>query len=219
MKIYAISGLGADQRVFRYLDLDAELIPVHWIAPHSKEPMPVYAARLAAQIDPGEPFSLLAVSFGGLIAIELTKVRSPEWTILVSSVETCDELPRIYRYVGRSGLLDWIPAKLFIPPYRLACWLFGAKNTALLRQILEDTDPAFAKWAVGQLTRWDNREKSKCVVKIHGTRDWVVPVSADGKSVRIEGGGHFMIADRAAEISRIINEAMTFPPCLSAKNQ
>ena len=33
MKLYAISGLGADKRVFQYLDLDYELIHIDWIPP------------------------------------------------------------------------------------------------------------------------------------------------------------------------------------------
>ncbi|MGB0839278.1 MAG: hypothetical protein ACPGXL_04005 [Chitinophagales bacterium] len=33
MKLYGISGLGADQRVFQYLNLDCELIPLDWIEP------------------------------------------------------------------------------------------------------------------------------------------------------------------------------------------
>ena len=47
MKLYAISGLGADQRVFKYLTLDCEIIPLEWIDPQKNEPLENYAIRLS----------------------------------------------------------------------------------------------------------------------------------------------------------------------------
>ena len=65
MKIYGISGLGADQRVFKYLKLDCEFIPIDWITPLKRESIENYALRLAQVIDTNEAFGILGVSFGG----------------------------------------------------------------------------------------------------------------------------------------------------------
>jgi hypothetical protein len=51
MKIYAISGLGADKRVFEYLSLEHELVPISWIKPKSKESIIDYAERLIDKYD------------------------------------------------------------------------------------------------------------------------------------------------------------------------
>ena len=95
MKIYAFSGLGTDERIFRQLALDHELIPVKWINPLPKEKLSSYAQRLGEQIDQSEPFALLGVSFGGMLVSELVKTLNPEKVILISSASTRFELPYI----------------------------------------------------------------------------------------------------------------------------
>lgn len=44
MKIYA-SGLGADERVFKYLTINYELIPVKWFTPKHKETIQAYSKK------------------------------------------------------------------------------------------------------------------------------------------------------------------------------
>lgn len=46
MKIYAVSGLGADERVFQFLNIDYHLIPILWVDPFPKESIEGYAERL-----------------------------------------------------------------------------------------------------------------------------------------------------------------------------
>ena len=92
MKLYGLSGLGTDKRVFEYLTLDYEFIPIDWIEPRRKETIEEYALRLSELIDKNEDFGILGVSFGGLVAIEISKILNPKLTILISSVETKNEL-------------------------------------------------------------------------------------------------------------------------------
>ena len=209
MKLYGISGLGADKRVFQYLTLDCELIPIEWIPPREREPIEDYSTRLAKAIDVNERFGILGVSFGGLVAVEISKKLNPALTILISSVETSKELRSIYRSFGKSKLLQFLPQKLFNPPRIIANWFFGAKEKKLLKEILEDTDLRFAKWAINELLNWKNTEKlTNRILKIAGTNDKLIPPQ-EGNGIRlIEGGEHFMIVDRAAEISRMINDGM-----------
>lgn len=214
MKIYGISGLGADKRVFDYLILNAEFIPIDWIEPLKNEPLknePLaqYAKRLSAVIHTEEPFCILGVSFGGLVAIEISKLLSPKVTILISSAETKHELRPIYRWFGKIGLIHLLPTKMFDPPRKIAHFLFGTKNTQLLNDILDDTDLVFAKWAVQQLITWTNETRISNILKIVGTKDKLLPPKKTSKANRIEGGTHFMIVDRAKEISGIINKELS----------
>ncbi len=206
MKLYAISGLGADQRVFQYLTLHCEFIPIDWIAPEKNEPIEHYALRLSEVIDKSGPFGILGVSFGGLVATEMSKHLKPAITILISSAETRDELAGFYRLAGNINLLRFIPRQLFRPPMPLINWLFGTKKKELLKKIIRDTDLGFAKWAVQELIRWKNREKLAHCLKISGTKDRVMPPTKSDNTVLIPGGTHFMIVDRAREISDLINE-------------
>lgn len=209
MRLYGISGLGADKRVFSKLKLDCELIPLEWITPKKKEPIENYAMRLAEIMKTDKPYGLLGVSFGGLITMEISKRLNPAWTILISSAETKGELRSIYRVVGKSGLLNLLPKELFTPPGFLANWLFGAQNKKLLSEILSDTDLDFAKWAIQELTNWKNTERIKNkLLKIHGTNDKLIPLSLSEKTILVRQGTHFMIVDRADEISEIINREL-----------
>ena len=59
-------------------------------------------------------------SFGGLIATEISKILKPKFTILISSVETKNELSRLIKLAGKSNLLELIPEKLLNPPKAFA---------------------------------------------------------------------------------------------------
>ncbi|WP_027391795.1 alpha/beta fold hydrolase [Aquimarina latercula] len=205
MKIYGISGLGADKRVFDSLSLEFEFIPIDWIDPHKNESIENYSKRLSVVIDTKNDFCLIGVSFGGLIASEISKILNPKTTILISSAHTKNELRTIFRWFGKTKLIKLMPTSLFDPPRLIAKYLFGAKNTKLLNDILDDTDLLFAKWAVNELTNWKNITQLKNVLKINGTKDKLIPPKGNTKMELIENGGHFMIVDKADEISEIIN--------------
>ena len=206
MKIYGISGLGADKRVFQFLNLEYEFIPIDWIDPLKKESITEYAKRFSSVIDTSEKFCVLGVSFGGLIAVEISKFLKPELTILISSAETRQEIPLIYRFLGKTKIVKIIPAKLLNPPRWIAKILFGTKKINLLNEILNDTDLKFTKWAVQELFAWKNDQRVENVLKITGTKDKLIPQKPNENMAFIKGGGHLMIIDNAKEVSEIINK-------------
>lgn len=207
MKLYGISGLGADKRVFQFLKLDHALVTIDWITPTLGENIKEYSARLAQKISEKEQFGIIGVSFGGLVAVEISKILKPDLTILISSAETSNELRTIYRIFGKTKIAKRLPKQLFDPPRALANWAFGTKHQKLLGEILDDTDLDFAKWAVNELLNWNNQEKlTNPVLKIGGTNDKLIPTKETKNTKIIDQGAHFMIVDHAIEISQIINE-------------
>ena len=206
MKIFAISGLGADKRVFKYLTLEYDLIPIEWIKPKTKEPIIEYSKRLIKEycIGDNEEFGILGVSFGGLIATEISKLTQPKFTILISSIETRTELRGIIKIFGKSKLIELIPEKLLNLPKVIAHYMFGTKNKELLNAILNDTDLSFTKWAIRELLNWKNKSHLQNVIKICGTKDKLLPPKGNN-SILIDKGEHFMIVDKAKEVSAIIN--------------
>jgi len=207
MKIYCISGLGADERVFQDLNLDFETIPISWIETYENENISQYSKRLSSIINTHEEFAILGVSFGGLVAVEISQQLNPTITILISSAETKDNLRAIYRAIGKLNILKLIPAFMFNPPRLIANWIFGAKRIEILDQILTDTNFKFAKWSAIQLTTWKNTRKvQNNIIKIEGSNDKLIPRTKDEDSIVVENGEHFMIVDKADEISKIINQ-------------
>jgi len=209
VKIYAISGLGADKRVFEYLTLENEILPLDWIKPEVNEPIEKYSKRFAEKyrIDKENNFIILGVSFGGLVATEISKIYKPKMTILISSAETKNEINKFGKLFGRVGITKKLPKKLFAPPRKIAHYLFGTDKKELLNSILDDTDLDFAKWAINELVNWKNITKLDNVLKISGSKDKLLPPK-DKKTIVIEGGEHFMIVDKAKEISKIINNEL-----------
>lgn len=210
MVIYALGGLGADERVFEKLDLDYPFIPIKWNASMANESFTNYCKRLCEQIDIENNFVLIGVSFGGIVATEMNKYISPDNTILISSASTRDELPSWWRYLPLSKLIRWLPKYVFKQPFFIVNYLFGAKDKILLKAIIRGTDLSFIKWALIQILKWNNKTIPDNSSRIHGDKDRLIPLL--GQCIVIENGHHFMVVDRAAEISLIINDIINDAP-------
>lgn len=207
MKIYGIGGLGADRRVFQDLHLDTDFECIDWIAPLSNESIRQYSKRLLQVIHVEESFALLGVSFGGLVAVEICNFITPKVLILVSSAEVRKELHPIALFIGKLKILKFLPVLFFKPPKQIVRIVFDADNKDLLYDILRDTDPHFVKWALNELTSWENIDRVKVpMLKLMGDKDRLFPPLKASNSIFIDRGGHFMIVDRANELSKLINQ-------------
>jgi pimeloyl-ACP methyl ester carboxylesterase len=211
-KIYLISGLGADERIFKFLILgDYEPIHIKWIEPRQHETIKDYAIRLREQIETDKPL-ILGVSFGGMIATEIAKQIDYEQVILISSAKTKNEIPILYRLIGQINLHRFIPIKLFKQANFLTYWFFGMKTKTekkLLKSILIDTDSSFLKWAINSILKWDNEYQITRLIQIHGSQDKILPKRNIIKvDYEIDKGGHLMIYNQANEINHILGRIL-----------
>ena len=206
-EVYLLSGLGADRRVFDFLDLkEFKTTNIEWTPLREDETIESYAKALLAQIHAENPI-LIGVSFGGVISIEIGKLIRTERIIQISSIQTSDELPVQNKWIGWFKLNKLIPASLFNKVNDGLYWFFGVETKSekkLLKSIIEESDPDFLKWGIDQLLNWKNEVKLPNVTTIHGTEDRVFPDKRG--NFNIEGGGHLMIINRSDEISRIIKD-------------
>ena len=177
LTIYAISGLGADERAFQYLQLDFHIRVLPWICPQKNESFQAYASRFSEQINESKPFALLGVSFGGMLAVELNTILKPAFTIIISSAAVKTELPLITDVAGICKLIKIIPATFLKLPGFMAYWLFGAREFShrrLLNEILKDTDPYFLKWAILKIVKWNSSKAPANLFRIHGKKDRLI---------------------------------------------
>lgn len=207
-ELFLISGLGADKRVFNFLDLSLYKIHhVEWIDPDTHESIEKYAERISTQIVKEKPI-LIGISFGGMIAVEIGKQIETEKIILISSARSKKDLPSNF-LARKLKLHNLIPARFLKKPNAILFWFFGVESKTekkLLRSIIEDTDEKFLKWAIGKIVNWENEIELKNIIRIHGTSDRLIPfTTADYK---IEDGGHLMIMNRATEIDNIIKNVI-----------
>jgi hypothetical protein len=212
---YLIPGLGADERVFRRLRLAGTVHVLTWLAPQSPtEPLAHYAARLAEAVPVAEPCWLMGVSFGGLLAQEIVRLRPLARVVLISSLGSPHDLPPLLRLAGATGLHRLVPFGLLKWVPRLAQWFFGARGGTeyrLLRQILADTDPVFARWATAQLLAWRG-PGSPTAVRVHGTHDRLLPAGTAHIDYLVPRAGHFLIVSHAAQVSQWLNELAARAP-------
>mgnify|MGYP006141202277 CR=1 FL=1 len=209
--VYILSGLGADERVFRYLDFkDLDVAFVKWIKPLANETITRYTQRISEQIKCKNPV-LIGLSFGGIIATELAKIIPVKQLILISSLKTRTEIPFIYRLAGQLRLHQLIPYSFLKKDHALNRWLFGVirKNDKdLFKRVLADTDIDFLKWAINIIVTWENVDLHPQLKHIHGTRDKLLPFKNAEEAIAIENGGHLMVLDKAKQVSEVLHRVI-----------
>ncbi|HNJ94540.1 MAG TPA: alpha/beta hydrolase, partial [Ferruginibacter sp.] len=66
----------------------------------------------------------------------------------------------------------------------------------------------YTNWAVNEAINWKNDWRHPDTVHIHGDSDRMFPIKYIRPTFTIKQGGHFMIMNKAADVSRCINEIL-----------
>lgn len=209
MNIFCISGLGADERIFSNLQLPQHSVRhLPWLTPEKKETLRDYTKRMASGIDVEEPV-LIGVSFGGMIAIEISKMLPVKKIILISSIKTKFEKPFYFKAAAALRLNRIIPLRpyKFLEPienYNLG--IHSKEEKKLAAEYRSNLDIAYSNWALEQVLHWNNTEIPGQLIHIHGSKDHIFPLKYIKPDYVIRGGGHLMVMNRANEISQIIQQ-------------
>ncbi|RFS26687.1 alpha/beta hydrolase [Chitinophaga silvatica] len=205
--IYFFSGLGADSSVFMNLKLPGyHKVYITWIPALPNETLTEYATRIRSQITVANPY-FIGLSFGGIVAVEVSKQIDVKKMVLISSVRTKDELNRVQFFFIKLGFYKLIPHFLLERSNFITNSYFGAKTPTdkkELTELLEDTDIHFFRWALKSVAKWKNKEAPERTILIHGTADRVIASRRTHPDYHIKGGGHLMVFNRADTISKII---------------
>lgn len=136
-----------------------------------------YVKNISLKITAENPI-LIGLSFGGMVAVEISKILKTEKIILIASAKNKFELPKFNRISGKLKLNLLIPKLVFKKQNFITNWLFGIKTEAekqLLKNILIDTNPNFFSWAINEIVNWKNESIPKNVIHIHGNKDRIIP--------------------------------------------
>lgn len=214
MKIYQISGLGANQNAFKYLKIhkDFELIYLPWLIPERRENLAHYTERMIEKIDFNEDFVLMGLSFGGIIVNEMNQLVHPKKNILISTVKARNELPKFMKFSSLTHLHELIPGSFLNSDktfsYAMFRKLYHSKLPDL-NDFFEYRDAYYLKWSINQIVNWKNDENLQNYVHIHGDKDVVFPFSLIKNAAKIEGGTHIMVMQKAKKVSEIINQELS----------
>ncbi len=210
-KVYFISGLGADKRIFSFLDLSfCEPVFIDWITPLKNESLESYALRLRKQIPDESPW-IVGISFGGMLTVEIAKADPSVQAIILSSNKTKKEFPAYFRAGLYLPLYKWSPARLSKQFTLRTSSMLGGTNEAekkLLHQIIRESDIRFVRWAISAILQWKNMTIPGNIIHVHGTADKLLPCRYVKADYLIEGGTHVMTLDKHTEISRLLQQLL-----------
>ena len=205
--LYLIPGTGADHRFFSRLQLDVNTQVIEWTEWGNAQTIREYAEVLSLQINTEEPFGILGVSFGGMLAVEMSKFLNPSKLIIVSSAKSYKELPVIVRFASRLGVHHLIsPWLIKIIPFAGKIFGVSKKDKRFFDKMIDETPAGHLKKTIRSILYWKNTDLPSGVLHIHGSRDKVIPIKKTQKPAVVEGGGHFMVYNMANEVGEIINK-------------
>ncbi len=213
ISLYIFSGLGTDERIFKNIHFP-EFVEVHFIAwkkPLTKETLEEYIERLLKEFDLSKPIVLVGLSFGGVVAQEISKKINPLQTIIISSISSSQEIAWHFRVYGNLRLYQITPFRLLKFANFFINWFFGAKRSEekkLMADIIRDADISLLKWSVKQILLWRSDKFPKNIFHIHGDHDRLLPLKNKNVDAIIKGGGHLMIYNRAEEIGNILKKQL-----------
>ncbi|MBX2921329.1 MAG: alpha/beta fold hydrolase [Chitinophagaceae bacterium] len=214
--VYCMCGLGSDERIFSKLEWSdhTEVHYLKWLIPEKNENLSHYAGRMTTQIRHPEPV-LIGVSFGGMMSLEITKLLSVDKLILISSIRNSREVPGWMRFSGKlkldylipkGKLHDLRPLKLFSPVENYFLGAATPEEKQLAHEYREKVNPDYLKWSIHHILNWQNNWQPPAVYHLHGANDKIFPVTNLSPTHIIQNAGHFMVFQRAAEVSKILKE-------------
>lgn len=211
--LYLIPGQGSDYRIFSKLIFPEgyQIIHIKCHTPDEGATMKSYAKELSKQVDTTNPFILVGVSLGGMIATEMTDFLNPEKTIIISSAKCKFELPHRYRFQNIIPVYKLIPGKVskkssffmqpLVEPDR-------KKEKDIFISMLKDKDPDFLERTIQMIMTWDRETYSDKIIHIHGDNDHTIPHKNVKYNYLIKDGSHMMTLTRANELSVKIKECL-----------
>jgi esterase/lipase len=214
--IYFMPGLAAGPEIFKNIVLDKEKYTFHylkWIKPIDLgESIDKYAFRLSAKIKEENPV-LIGVSFGGIMVQELSKFVKTRKVIIISSVQSPNELPGRFKFAKFTKIYKLFPIKVIENFEDYMKYFLGKslkKKANLYKKYLYVRNKESLKWSIYTIIRWEQIKPVENIIHIHGTADKVFPIKNIKNPIKIKNGTHIMILTKAKKISKIIDAILTF---------
>jgi pimeloyl-ACP methyl ester carboxylesterase len=208
--IYLIPGTAASSNIFDRIKFPKDEFEIHfidWLIPVSlNESIEAYSMRLSKQIYHQNPI-IIGVSFGGIIAQEISKILPSKEIVIISSIKNKYELSKILYFVKISRLYLLVTPKLINLTEKILSFTFGnrtKKQIEVYRNYLPYRNSIYLRWAVKQALFWKQKISIPGIIHLHGTNDFVFPIRNIKACLKIENGSHAMILTKGKKISSIL---------------
>lgn len=208
MKIYVVSGLGADFKVLEKIQFPKqhEVVFIDWLIPEQNEEFQHYVQRMAEKIDDSEPFYLLGYSFGGILVQEINKLKPAKKVVILGSIKSDKEKSRLIKAGQITKIPKVLPVTFFnertTNMYSVVRKFFDPRNPKVL-QYFRVRDPYYLKWSIEKISDW-KFEENPDVVQILADRDIVFPIKNSKPDYVIKGGSHLFPITKFKEVAYIL---------------
>jgi pimeloyl-ACP methyl ester carboxylesterase len=200
--VYFLPGLAANPSIFKNIKLDPdafETFYLEWMIPYDTESIVDYALRFCDKVKHDNAV-LIGVSFGGIIAQEMSLVRQFKKIIIVSSVKTRDELPLHLQLAGKTKAYKLVPTSLFAQNIDLLSKFAFTKTIVkrldLYKLYLSITDKRYLDWAIEQVVLWNQTTYNPNLIHLHGDLDTIFTIENIKDCIVVKGGTHVMIISK-----------------------
>lgn len=209
------SGLAADAEVFVPQKVAfPQLVVPKWPIPEPNDTLDTYCDRLADELRVHSAPIIGGASFGGIIALHVAQRLNPSAILLIGSVRSPAEFPYALKFARPlRPLVRLIPVRLI----QACCAPMASKLarrltphfSGLARQF-RGADPTVFKWSIARLMDWNSTPTFTCpIFKIHGDRDFVLPLRFTQSDAVVRGGGHVISLTHPTEVNNWIRAVTT----------
>lgn len=191
LPIFLLPGMTRDYPVFsRLMPLLSNVTIVNFPDPEPNESLPNYAKRMADHFP--QDCIIAGVSFGGILALEISRIIQPTGCILISSVSSPRQFPPGIRACRSFGVLNCM--RLLKATGWLTTWLPKSIRPAFLMRMVKLTGDSshWYRWAMSAVLDWrpNSTGLNSPVLQIHGDADTTFPVRYVTPDVVIRNGRH-----------------------------
>ena len=208
--IYLLPGMNSHYPVYsRLLPLVENVKVVDFIEPEPRESLPSYAERMSCYFDTAAYIG--GVSFGGILAQEISRIIKPRGCLLISTIVGPHQLPpsvRGFRAIGRRTYSN--AHKLLC---RSASFVPRRIRTSATYRIgrLAGENGNWQRWATGAILDWNPDVGSIPVptLQIHGDADRTFPINLTTPDIIVPTGRHALPVSHPEEVAAAIHRLRT----------
>jgi len=166
--IHALPGMGADHRMYQGEWLSLPNFVAHdWPAYRGQETLAQVAQSVCNSCNIKDGDILIGSSLGGMVACEITKIRSIPKLFLVVSAISRDEVGFNWRMLRH--LIHVLPIELMKS--------IAGKMTGDVFNMFADSNASFIRAMCSAIFTWEGLQVTPThVCRIHGKHDLVIPI-------------------------------------------
>ncbi|QJD98040.1 alpha/beta hydrolase [Mucilaginibacter robiniae] len=212
-QIFLISGLGADRRLFNNIHLPGyEYVHVDWLEPETHDTIHTYAQKLIQQYNILPGSTVVGVSLGGIMTVEISSIVPLHQAVIISSIKSATEFPWYFKLFRKVPLYKILPLSFYTTMGSLIKPLFGSMTQTEWQQfksMLEQTSSTFMKWAMHAVLHWEPKILSGKIYHIMGTKDFIFSHKLiKNADAVVSGGTHDMVFKKGEEVSKILQSIL-----------